>query len=413
MTEKRTAVLLVLDGLGDRPVPALNGKTPLQAANTPNFDRLAAEGQSGLIDILGPGLTPGSDAAHLALFGYEHSQVYPGRGPLEALGAGLESRPGDVAFRANFATVDEDLKVIDRRAGRVFTDEEGRALQQEIDGLEIDGIKIRFIATVEHRGALVLEGPGLSGQITDTDPHAVGVKVLDSEALAPDAEKTAETVNKLTKITYEQLKDLDVNKDRVKRGLPPANIILLRGAGKHESIPTLKERYGISAIVIAGGALYIGTAKYVGMGHIPVEGQTGTIDTNFAGIAEQAVQCIQDGHDYVFIHIKAPDNASHDFNPDEKVLAIERTDEMLGLILEKVADKIVIAVTGDHSTPVSVGAHTCDPTPVLFWSDFIRPDDITSFSEFDAARGALHTLRGIDIMPMLLGYAGLIEKTGA
>ncbi len=413
MSEQRTAVLVVLDGLGDRPVPELTNQTPLQAAKTPTLDRLAASGQNGLLSILGPGLTPGSDAAHLALFGYNYSEVYPGRGPLEALGAGLDTKPGDIAFRANFATVDDDLVIRDRRAGRDISTEEGKALEREIDGLVIDGVRVRFLATVQHRGALVLEGDGLSGSITDTDPHEVGVKVLQCKALSPEARKTADVVNKLTKIVFERLRGLQVNKDRQDRGLPPANIIILRGPGKHEEIPTLRDRYGIRSVVLAGGALYIGTAKYVGMKHIPVDGQTGTIDTNFDNIAAQAIECIKEDYDYLFIHIKATDNASHDGDFEKKILAIERTDAMIKTIVDAVGDRIVLAVTGDHSTPVSVGEHTCDPTPFLFWADFIRSDRVDKFSEIDAAEGSLHTIRGIDVMPLLLGYAGKVMKIGA
>ncbi|MFW9869672.1 MAG: phosphoglycerate mutase, partial [Candidatus Thorarchaeota archaeon] len=157
MSDKRTAVFVVMDGVGDRPLKELGGKTPLQFAKTSTFDRLASEGQNGLMNVIGPGLTPGSDTAHLALFGYDPVTEYPGRGPLEAFGAGLETKPGDVAFRSNFATVDSNMVVLDRRAGRDFAPEEQAELQAALDGIEIDGIRVRFLATVEHRGALVLE----------------------------------------------------------------------------------------------------------------------------------------------------------------------------------------------------------------------------------------------------------------
>jgi 2,3-bisphosphoglycerate-independent phosphoglycerate mutase len=413
MTETRTAVLLILDGLGDRPIKELGGKTPLQAAKTPVMDRLAKEGQSGLMNVIGPGITPGSDAAHLSLFGYDPVGCYPGRGPLEALGAGLASKPGDVAFRANFGTIDSDFVVTDRRAGRVFSREEHEALEKALSGIEIDGVRVHFVATVEHRGALVLEGNGLSGEITETDPHETGLKVLESRPLNKDARKTAEIVNKLVHLSHNRLKNLDLNREREKRGVPTANILLLRGPGQHREIPTLQENYGIRSAVIAGGSLYVGTAKYIGMEHVPVEGQTGTIDTNFDNIATKSIEVISSDFDYVFIHIKATDNASHDGNVKEKVLAIERSDKMLGKIVEAVGEDIVIAVTGDHSTPLSIGEHTCDPVPVLLWSSFIRPDTTQAFSEIDASDGSLHTVQGLDVMPLLLGYAGHIGKMGA
>ncbi|NHI82910.1 MAG: 2,3-bisphosphoglycerate-independent phosphoglycerate mutase [Candidatus Thorarchaeota archaeon] len=413
MPTKHTAMLVILDGLGDRACKDLKGVTPLQAAKTPTFDKLALEGQTGLMDVIGPGITPGSDAAHLALFGYDPIATYPGRGPLEALGAGLASKPGDVAFRANFATVDTELRVIDRRAGRDFTNEEHRALEEALAGIEIDGVKVHFTATSQHRGAVVFEGPGLSGEVTDTDPHETGEIILNSKALTSEAQKTAKIVNSLTKIAHERLKDIRVNKNRIERGLPAANIILLRGPGQHKKMPTLSERYGIKSAALAGGSLYIGTAKYVGMEHVKVKGQTGTIDTNFEGIAERAIECVQGDYDYVFIHVKATDNASHDGNAQEKVLAIERTDMMVQKIIDAVGDKLVIAVSGDHTTPIEIGEHTCDPVPVLLWSSFIRPDDVRAFSEFDCAHGVLKMIIGQDLMPLLLGYAGHIPKLGA
>ena len=297
MSDKRKAVFIVMDGVGDRPLQELGGKTPLQAAKTPVFDRLAKEGQNALMDVIGPGITPGSDAAHLALFGYDPKQEYPGRGPLETMGTGLESKPGDVAFRTNFATLDSDMTILDRRAGRIFTREEQDILQSKIDGLEIDGVQIRFLATVEHRGAMILRGEGLYAEISDVDPHETGVKIWESKPLKPEAKKTADIVNKMMIEINKRLRDLDVNKEREKRGLPAANAILIRGPGRHSEIQTLKDKYGISSAVIAGGALYIGTAKYVGMVHETVEGQTGTIDTNFHNIALKTIECIEGDYD--------------------------------------------------------------------------------------------------------------------
>jgi 2,3-bisphosphoglycerate-independent phosphoglycerate mutase len=413
MSDRRKAVLVVMDGLGDRPTPELGGKTPLQVAKTPAFDRLAKGGQNALMDVIGPGITPGSDTAHLALFGYNPHGSYPGRGPLEVLGSGLETKPGDVAFRSNFATVDSNMVVTDRRAGRIFTPEEQAVLQEAIDGIKIDDVEVRFLATVEHRGALVLRGPGLYPDISDVDPHETGRKILECKALKPESKKTAAIVNKLMTEVHKRLKDLPMNKEREKHGTPPANALLLRGPGRHDEIPTLHERYGIKSVVIAGGALYIGTAKYVGMEHVPVVGQTGTIDTNFHNIAMKAVECIKADYDYVFVHIKATDNASHDGNAKEKILAIERTDELVDKILKAVGDKIVIAVTGDHSTPLTVMEHSCDPVPLVLWADFMRPDSVERFSEIDAADGGLGKIRGMDVMPLLLGYSGYIEKYGA
>jgi 2,3-bisphosphoglycerate-independent phosphoglycerate mutase len=412
MSDRRKAVFIVMDGLGDRPTPELGGKTPLQAAKTPAMDRLAKEGQNALMDVIGPGITPGSDTAHLALFGYDPHTNYPGRGPLEVLGSGLESKPGDIAFRSNFASVDSHMVVTDRRAGRTFSPEEQTALQAAIDGIKIDDVMVRFLATVEHRGALVLRGPGLYPDITDVDPHETGLKILECKALNPESQKTADIVNKLMTEANKRMKDLPMNKERAKHGIPLANAILLRGPGRHGEIPSLKDKYGIKSVVIAGGALYIGAAKYVGMEHVKVEGQTGTIDTNFHNIALKAIECIKSDYDYIFVHIKATDNASHDGNAREKIQAIERTDEIVDMIMKEVSDKIVIAVTGDHSTPVTHQEHSCDPVPIVFWANFMRSDRVEKFSEIDAAHGGMNTIRGMDVLPLLLGYAGYIKKYG-
>jgi 2,3-bisphosphoglycerate-independent phosphoglycerate mutase len=413
MNDKRSIVYIILDGLGDRPSPDNNGETPLSAASTPILDGLAAKGQSGLMDVIRPGVIPGSDTGHLSLFNYDPQEYYTGRGPFEAMGAGLTLKPGDVAFRANFSTIDSKLIVRDRRAGRVFTTEESSTLQKMVDGLKIEDVTVHFISTVEHRGALVLEGEGLSEKVTDVDPHYTGVILSTSTPLVPKAEKTARIVNKLVQMIIDSLKEHDINKGREERGLPPANALLLRGAGQFYKVLSLEERHGISSAVLAGGALYIGVGKHIGMDYIEVEGQTGKYDTNYTNVANRTIECVESGYNLVFTHIKATDNAGHDHKFGKKKEVIEKCDAMIGKIVDALYDKIVIAVTGDHSTPVTVGEHTSDPVPVLLWSDFIRPDDVKHFSEFQSANGALHTIRGLDLLPILLGYAGLSEKYGS
>jgi len=220
-------------------------------------------------------------------------------------------------------------------------------------------------------------------------------------------------VNKIVQIAHERLRDLEVNKEREKKGLLPANALLLRGPGQLDVVKTLQELWGVKSAVIAGGALYVGTAKYVGMEHVPVEGQTGTIDTNFDNIAKKTIECVDSGYDFIFVHIKATDNASHDQDAKKKVLAIERSDAMIGKIVDALHKRVVVIVTADHSTPISVGEHTCDPVPVLLWSSFIRADSVQAFSELDAAKGALHNFRGLSLLPLMFGYAGLLEKVGA
>ena len=206
-------LILIMDGMGDRPIKELGNKTPLEAANTPNMDKIAEEGITGIMDSIAPGIIPGSDTAHLSILGYNPYEVYTGRGPFEANGVGVDVLPGDIAFRCNFSTADDDLIVTDRRAGRIK-----------------EGTK----ESTGHRAVLVLRGEGLSGKVSDADPKVEGnkpkqVKPLDD---TPEAKKTADILNKLVVKTYEMVKDHPVNLKRIEEGEPPANIVIPRGAGE-------------------------------------------------------------------------------------------------------------------------------------------------------------------------------------
>jgi 2,3-bisphosphoglycerate-independent phosphoglycerate mutase len=398
-SDKNKAILLVCDGLGDR--PSVEGTTPLQAAYTPNLDELSASGINGLMDVIAPGIVPGSDTAHLALFGYNPYQYYPGRGVFEALGADMALHKGDVAFRANFATVDENMRVIDRRAGRKGSEE----LADVLNGLEIDGITISLKNTTQHRCAMVMKGEQLSRDVSDVDTHVAGDFVQECKPLHDDEaeRKTAAIVNKFVKKSYELLNDHAVNAERREKGELPANIILLRGAGSYESITSLKERFGFSAACVAGASLYKGVANYLGMDILPVVGATGKSDTNLKNKAEAALHALKE-HDFVFIHVKDADNSGHDGSFEGKKTIIERVDEELVARI-KDADAY-IAVTGDHTTPVSLKRHASDPVPVVINGEGVRTDDIKEFNEISAASGGLNRIRGVDLMPILADYMG-------
>jgi 2,3-bisphosphoglycerate-independent phosphoglycerate mutase len=404
-SDKNKAILLVCDGLGDR--PSVEGKTPLQAAYTPNLDELSASGINGLMDVIAPGIVPGSDTAHLALFGYNPYQYYPGRGVFEALGADMELHKGDVAFRANFATVDETMRVIDRRAGR----KGGKELADVLDGLEIDGVKISLRNTTQHRCAMVLKGEQLSRYVSDVDTHEAGDFVQECKSLREgEAErKTATIVNKFVKKSYDLLNEHPVNAERREKKELPANIILLRGAGSFEAITSIKERFGFSAACVAGASLYKGVAKYLGMELLPVEGATGKGDTNLRNKAEAALHALKE-HDFVFIHVKDTDNSGHDGNFETKQRIIERVDEELVARLKDA--EAYLAVTGDHSTPVTLKRHCSDPVPLLINGEGVRTDDVKKFDELSVASGGLNRLRGVDLMPMLADYMGYYVMYG-
>ncbi len=411
-------LVLVGDGMADRFEPD-RGETPLQAADVPNMDELARRGSAGLMDPIRPGIRPGSDTAHLALLGYDPFKVYPGRGPLEALGAGVEVRPGDVAFRCNFATVrreDGDLIVEDRRAGRISekegTPELARAVNEEVDL----PVEFEFREAVGHRAVLVLRGDGLSADVTDADPKRPGrpVKEVKPTSDDPAAERTAEIVNEFIRRAHEVLENHPINEERRKRGLPPANAILPRGAGRLRRVEGFEERHGMSGAVVAGASLIKGIGRMLDMTVPEDEGITGRKDTDLRRKAELALRCLEE-HEFVLVNFNAVDEMGHDGDFRGKVEMLERMDrELVGRILDEVdPSEVVVCLTADHSTPVTVGDHTADPVPVAIWTDDARRDDVERFDEVSAARGCLGRFPGLRLMDVLKDLADRLEKFGA
>ncbi|MGQ9588060.1 MAG: 2,3-bisphosphoglycerate-independent phosphoglycerate mutase [Thermoplasmata archaeon] len=408
MTQKKM-LLIVCDGLSDRPVKEYDKKTPLQQARKPAMDALARHGISGTMDVIGPGIIPGSDTAHLALLGYDPYKVYTGRGPIEAAGAGIELRKTDVAFRCNFATVDKSMNVVDRRAGRIRsgTSELARAL----DGLKINGVTVVFKEGSEHRGVLVLRGEGLDHRVSDVDPHSES-RVLESKPIVPKARKTAHTLNKFVRKSMEVLSDHPVNKERMKQGLLPANIVLPRGAGSIKELEPITKRYGLRCAAVAGVTLVKGISRLVGMDVPEVPGATGGLDTDFKAKADAALGLIH-SNDFVFVHVKAGDVAGHDGDFRMKVQVAENIDMMLGLILKDIHEDVVVGLTCDHSTPVSVREHSADPVPLTISGGGARIDGVKEFDEVAVASGAIGRIRGVDLLPTMLGMADRAKKFGA
>lgn len=401
------AVLVVCDGMGDRAAGALNGLTPLQAADASTFNRVASLGECGIMDVIAPGRPPGSDTAHLAIFGYDPEKCYSGRGAYEALGAGLELRPGDVAFRCNFATVSGDGVVVDRRAGRIST-EEARVLAEALQEIRLEEAEPIFASTTEHRGVLILRGEGLSRMVSDVDLHATGVKVPEPKPLedTPEARRTARALREFLEKAGKILGRHPLNRERISRGLKPANIVLPRGAGTLPEIESIGERWGVKAAAIAGGALYKGVARAVGFNIIEVEGATGTVNTNLEGKVEAAVRALKD-YDLVFLHIKATDTVSHDKDPKRKKEVIEWISRGLTPLVDEVERAgYYLALTADHTTPSEIGEHMGDPVPLAIMGPDVRRDWVERFDELSCARGALNRIRGIDLMPILMNYLG-------
>jgi 2,3-bisphosphoglycerate-independent phosphoglycerate mutase len=405
---EKKAILVVVDGLGDR--MAKDGKTPLQLARKPVLDKLARGGSTGLMSTLGRGVIPGSDTAHLALFGYDPAIYYKGRGPFEALGVGFELKHGDVAFRCNFATVDKNLRVVDRRAGRLK--DEGIQLAKSLQGIEIEGVEAIFLSSTEHRGTLVLRGDALSPAISDTDSHSSEpLPLLKSRAQdnSQAAKKTARIVNEFVRESRAILSSHPLNRLREKEGRLPANIILTRGAGVYEKVESLKDRYGIRSCCIAGSALYKGVAKYVGMEILKVPGATGRIDTDIEAKAEAARRALEE-FDFVFVHVKGADNASHDGNLEGKLLMIEKVDRLVQILCQ---ENVYLIVTADHSTPLSLKRHSSDPVPVLFYGDGVRQDKVEFFDEISTACGCLGHLTGVELNRAIMDLMGCGHMVGS
>jgi 2,3-bisphosphoglycerate-independent phosphoglycerate mutase len=406
---KKKVLFIVCDGLSDRPVKELDMKTPLQAARKPAMDALARHGVSGTMDVIGHGIVPGSDTAHLALFGYDPFKVYTGRGPIEAAGAGLPLAKGDVAFRCNFATVDESWKVVDRRAGRIRSGTS--ELAEALSGMTIEDVRAVFRAGTEHRGVLVLSGPGLDHRITDVDPHSES-RVLEARAIVPEADKTARVLNEFVKRSHELLRAHPVNAERVSAGLPAANVVLPRGAGGVSDLEPLSQRLGMKCAAVAGVTLVKGICRLVGMDVPDVPGATGGLDTDYKAKADAALSLLRT-HDLVFVNVKAGDVASHDGDAKLKVRVAENIDMMLGLLLKEVGEDVLVVVTCDHSTPVSVRDHSADPVPVTISGADARIDGVKEFDEVSVAAGALGRIRGMDLMPIVMGMANRSRKFGA
>lgn len=409
-------LFIVLDGLGDRPIPTLNGKTPLDFANTPNLDGLASHGVQGLMDVIAPGIIPGSDAGHLSLFGYGHEEYYPGRGPFEAMGLGMNLKPNDIAFRCNFATVDSSGTVTDRRAGRYI--DEAKELAEALNSAKLSSatdVRLSFKESVEHRGVLVLSGPNLSEKVGETDPHKEGRRIATCKPLdeSPSAERTAKIVNEFTQDALELLSRHPANQRRIDSGKPPANAIIIRGPGRMPHIPSLKERYGITAACIAGIKLIKGVARALGMDVIDVATATGGLQTDFEAKGKATIEAMK-SHDFTFLHFKGTDVAGHDALAEEKAHFIESVDHTLGVILSGAVepDSLIVSVTGDHATPIAAKEHTADPVPLLISAHGIVTDGRHSFSEREAMHGGLFRVRGLELMPILMNYMGRAPKIG-
>jgi len=383
-------VLFVLDGLGGLTRKG-ESQTELEAARTPNLDRLAGEGNLGLADPVAPGITPGSGPGHLGLFGYDPLQYRIGRGVLEAVGIDLEMTERDLAARGNFCSVDAQGLITDRRAGRIPTEVCAR-LTLILEKIDIPGIEVIVRPVREHRFVVLFRGTGLEASLSETDPQETGKPPLPVQAEVSAAKKAASVANQFVSEARRMLS-----------GEHPANMVLLRGFSKYPSLPKLTEIYGLRAAVIAVYPMYRGLAKLAGMQAV----KTG--DT----VAEEitALESVYGRFDFFFVHVKKTDSAGEDGNFERKVAVIEEADAQIPRLMSLKPD--VLVVTGDHSTPAPFKAHSWHPVPVLLWSKWCRPDGAAKFSERECRFGGIGHIRAAELMPLIMAHAERLAKFGA
>ncbi|MEM8865247.1 MAG: 2,3-bisphosphoglycerate-independent phosphoglycerate mutase [Planctomycetota bacterium] len=384
-------VMFVADGLGGLPQQP-GGKTELETAATPNLDKLATEGVLGSSIPVAPGISPGSGPGHLGLFGFDPVEYLIGRGALEATGIGFELKEGDVAIRANFCTLDADGNIADRRAGRIPSEESFAVVEKLAAGISIDGVEVFVKPVKEHRFVVVFRGPGLEGEVNDTDPQATGVPPLAAEAREPGSQKTAEICDEFIAQAKKILADE-----------PKANCCTLRGITGKPSIPSYEEVYGLKAAAIAVYPMYKGLAQLVGM---DIVGAAQTLDEQMAVLKEN-----WDKYDFFFIHFKYTDSTGEDGNFDAKVKRTEEFDAAVPAIMDLGPD--VFIATGDHSTPAMLASHSWHPVPTLLWAKNCRSDGATGFGEQACLTGGLGQFEAKHLMTLALANAGRLAKFGA
>lgn len=386
-------LMLILDGLGGLPDPA-TGRTELETANTPNLDRWAREGATGLIDPIGPGITPGSGPAHLALFGYDPVGENVGRGVLAALGTGLKLTSDDVAARINFATKDAGGNITDRRAGRISSEEGARVAKILADGVKLDGVDVTVSPVKEHRAVVVFRAAGLSGAVADTDPQDTGVPPLAARALDGDAatQRTADLANEFVAQASRLLADE-----------PAANHVLLRGFAAYAPPPSFEEKFALRASAIAMYPMYRGLASLVGMDTYPA---MPSIEAEFEALPDAFSKS-----DFVYLHVKQTDAAGEDGDFLRKVSVIEQVDALLPAVDELRLD--LVMVTGDHSTPSLMKSHSWHPVPLLMRGGDTYVDDTEAFGETVCRRGALGRFLSRHLMVNALASVGRLNKFGA
>lgn len=398
-------IIILGDGMADRPVKSLGGLTPLQAADIPNIDRLAAMGRSGLLKSVPDGWKPGSEIANLSLLGYDVAEVFEGRGSLEAASMGIGIDDDEMAMRCNILTI-ENGRIKNHSAGHISTPEATELIAHLQK--ELGGVRVNFFPGVSYRHLLKMKNG--DKRIECTPPHDVPGALFRDVMIkpqVPEAAETAEYLNMLTLRSQEVLANHPINKKRVAEGKDPANSIWLWSPGYRPKMETLAQKYGLqNGSVISAVDLIKGIGAYAGLKPIEVEGATGLYDTNYEGKAAAAIEALR-GDDFVFLHIEASDEAGHEGDAELKVRTIEYLDKrVVGPIMEELAkwdEPVTIAVLPDHPTPVEMRIHVNDPVPFIVYAPGQQPDSVAEYNEFASGSGHYGTVEAADFMDILIG----------
>lgn len=402
MARMKTVIFLG-DGMADEPVPELGGKTPLQYAQTPAMDSIAREGRCGTLLTLPPGFPTSSEVANMSVLGCDLATEYCGRGPLEAAGRNIPLGPTDVAFRMNLVNV-RDGMLRDYSGGHI----DQASANELIAALNarFGSATVKFHTGVSYRNILVLSGPDYSPRVKTEKPddnHGEYVADHLPSALEPDAEQTSFFLRKLMRETTEMLESCPANKKRQEAGKPMANSVWPWSGGRSGSLKKLKDKYGISSAVISAVDVIVGLGRCLGMDAINVPGATGYIDTNYEGKADAAIEALKT-HDFVYVHLEAIDEVSHEQSLQNKIRAIENFDSrVIGRVLAACGQNVNVAVLPDHPVPVAIGKHTRVPVPVAVRMAGIAPDPVQGYDEISCKQGCLGDMKNGDLMNLLFG----------
>ncbi|MEI8138895.1 MAG: cofactor-independent phosphoglycerate mutase [bacterium] len=400
---KGKTIIFLGDGMADEPMAELGGKTPLQVAHTPGMDRIAREGRSGTLLTLPEGFPTSSEVANMSVMGCDLPTEYCGRGALEAAGRGIPLVPSDVAFRVNLTTVEEGV-LRDFSGGRIGSPDAALLIQALNE--QLGSSKIRFYTGLSYRNILICSGSEFSAQVkTDKPDDNHGQRIAEHlpRALSAEGEVTAEVLRRLMQEATAVLTNHPINQRQLTAGLAMANGIWPWSGGRAGALKSLKDKYGITGAVISAVDVITGLGRCLGLDVVPVPGATGYIDTNYEGKAAAAVEAIKT-HDFVYLHLEAIDEVSHEQNLALKIKAIEDFDaRIICPVMAAVGPEANYAVLPDHPVPICLGKHTRTPVPVSVLSPGVPPDGVTEFNEVDCLRGKLGAMQGDALMRVLFG----------